>query len=59
MSSLLEKLHCDALREVWENEAHSFTLWLENKIKIASLMLLELRFCLSQRTERDYHDATA
>jgi hypothetical protein len=59
MSSLLGKLHGDALREVWEDEAHIFMLWLENKIEIASFMLLELRFCLSQRTERDYHDATA
>ena len=59
MSSLFGQLHGDALSEVWEDERHSFILWLENKIKVANLILLELQFCLSQPTERDYHDATA
>ena len=44
MSSLVVKLHRDGLRGVWEDEADSFILGLENRIELAILVLWEFWF---------------
>jgi hypothetical protein len=59
MSLKVRKLECVELREVWKDDAHNFIPWLENSVGLASLRLLDLRVCLSQRIERDNHGATA
>jgi len=59
MSLLVGKLRRFVLREVWKDEAHNFIPGFENDIERASLVLMELHFCLLQHAGRDCHDATA